>query len=96
MIHLHTAYYGLGIGLQAMFFVNLIHNPVAEVIWYDDNDDLFLCLEGDAVIRFQRFHAAPSGPENGAASGSERSGCIKHGFRVSLIDADEDQAVSVF
>ena len=41
MIHLHAADDGLGFGFQAVFFVDGVHDLVAQVIGDDDGDDLF-------------------------------------------------------
>ena len=96
MIHLHAADDCLGLGFQAVFFVDGVHDLVAQVIGDDDGDDLFFGLEGDAVISLQRFYAAPSGPEDRAASCAQASGGLQYRFRITLIDADKDQGVFVF
>ena len=78
-----------------MFFVDGIHDPVAQFIGDNDDDDFLLGLKRDTMIGFQCFHTAPSGPEDCAASRAQISGSIQYVFGVTLIDADKDQGVAV-
>lgn len=96
MIDLHTAYDCLCFGLYPMFFINRIHDFVPQLVGDDDCYDLLFRLQGDTVIFFQCSSPAPSGAQNGASACPKASGGVKDGFRIALIDADQDQAVFVF